>query len=320
MAGGFLDGLINGIRNPDNAANIALGTGALGAIYAGYDKLGDIGNRALSGAQTIGNRGLEQTTFQPYSITSSTGGMFNVDSSGATTTLSPQEQQYQEMMMNQAQQAAQTDPFGQQMGRDFSTSAYNLGQGFMTQAGMDTATREQDIYDNIRAMQSPEEERQRMALEERLYNQGRSGVTSNMYGGTPEQLAMAKAQAEAQNQASLLAMQQGQAEQLQQANLGSMFGGLGSQLSAQDLAMRQNQQGLGIQALGASYAPQNQMLNVQQATNLYPQLNQRAQFEGAGLYGEANMGGLEALLGAGQGQANLLGALGSGLLSGIFKK
>jgi hypothetical protein len=317
---GFFDGLINTIKNPKNAANIALGTGALGAIYSGYNKLGGIGTKALTEAEAIGDKGVEQTEFKPFSITSSTGGMFNVDSDGATTTLSPQEQQYQQMMMDQAQQAAQIDPFGQQMGRDTATNAYGFGQGFMTQAGMDTGAREQDIYDTIRAMQNPEEERQRMALEERLYNQGRSGVLSNMYGGTPEQLAMAKAQAEAQNQASLMAMQQGQAEQLQQANLGNMYAGLGSGLSAQDLTNRQNQQGLGIQALGASYAPQNQMLTVQQGTDLYPQLNQRAQFEGAGLYGEANMGGIEALLGAGQGQANLLGTLGSGLLSGIFKK
>lgn len=294
-----------------------IGAGAgIGLIKSGYNRLGAIGDRAFNAAQGIGNTGLEQTKFQPFSITSSTGGMFNVDSSGATTTLSPQEQQYQQMMMNQAQQAAQTDPFGQQMGRDTATNAYELGQGFMTQSGMDTGAREQDIYDNIRAMQTPEEERQRMALEERLYNQGRSGVSSNMYGGTPEQLAMAKAQAEAQNQASLLAMQQGQAEQLQQANLGNMYAGLGSGLFAQDLANRQNQQGLGIQALGASYAPQNQMLTVQQATDLYPQLNQRAQFEGANLYGEANMGGVEALLGAALGQGNLLGEAGAGILGG----
>ena len=57
-----------------------------------------------------------------------------------------------------------------------------------------TAGRETDVYNRIRATQRPEEERQRMALEEILFNQGRSGVSTNMYGGTPEQLAMARAQ------------------------------------------------------------------------------------------------------------------------------
>ena len=71
-----------------------------------------------------------------------------------------------------------------------------------------TADREQAVFDRIRATQLPEEERQRLALEERLFGQGRLGVSSAMFGGTPEQLALAKAQEEARNQASLMAIQQ----------------------------------------------------------------------------------------------------------------
>jgi hypothetical protein len=59
------------------------------------------------------------------------------------------------------------------------------------------------------------------------------------------------------------------------------------------------------------------LLNVQQAAQLFPQLAQRGQLYGAGLFGEASMGGLEALLGAGLGQANLMGQLGTGLLTGL---
>jgi hypothetical protein len=231
-----------------------------------------------------------------------------------------------------------------------------------------------------------------MALEERLFNQGRSGVSTNMYGGTPEQLAMAKAQGEAQNSASLAAIQQAQAErqqslgeaqtfggmfgqqaglssnlqnqaqarasqlsqlglsanqvqsqlqseglgrattsasqagslaqlagglQAQQAGLGAQMAGLGSQLSAQDLAALGGQQQLGLGALGGSYLPQSQLLAAMQGSDLYPQLQQKGQLYGAGLFGEASMGGLEALLGSGLGQANLMGQLGTGLLGGL---
>ena len=69
-----------------------------------------------------------------------------------------------------------------------------------------------EVYDRIRATQLGEEERQRLALEERLASQGRLGVQTAMFGGTPEQLALAKAQESAQNQASLMAMQQAQQE------------------------------------------------------------------------------------------------------------
>jgi hypothetical protein len=183
--------------------------------------------------------------------------------------------------------------------------------------GQDPMQRERDIYGNIRAMQSPEEQRQRMALEERLFNQGRGGVSTNLYGGTPEQLAMSKAQAEAQNQAALMAMQQAQAEQRQQADIGSTFAGLGSTLGSRDLAAQQAQQQLALGNLVGAYAPQNQLLAVQQASQLFPQLQQRGQLAGAGMFGEASMGGLEALLGAGLGQANLMGQVGTGLLSGL---
>ena len=139
----------------------------------------------------------------------------------------------------------------------------------------------------------PEERNQQLMLEERLANQGRLGVRSNLFGGTPEQLAMSQAQTQAQNQAMLMAMQQAQQEQMQQAQLGQSF-------------------------MGASYMPQAQLLNAQTAAQLFPQLQQRGQLAGAGLFGEASMGGLEALLGSRQGQANLMGQIASGLLSGAF--
>jgi len=279
------------------------------------------------------------------------------------------------------------------------------------------AGREADVYERIRATQRPEEERQRLALEERLAQQGRLGVRTAMFGGTPEQLAMSQAQEEAQNRASLAAIQQAQAEQqqalgtaqalggmfagqaglssqlqsaaqqraaqlsqlglsaqqiesqlqseglgraatsaqqaaqlaqlagglqAQQAALGAQYTGMGADLASQRQALAQAGQsqalqamqagqgllggGLGLQqaqqqlaqgALAGSYLPQAQLLNVQQAAQLYPQLQQRGQLYGAGLFGEAAMGGLEALLGAGLGQANLMGQLGTGLIGGL---
>jgi hypothetical protein len=70
--------------------------------------------------------------------------------------------------------------------------------------------------------------------------------------------------------------------------------------------------------MGASYTPQAQALNVLQAGMPAAQMAQRGQLQGAGLFGEAQMGGLEALLGSGLGQANLYGQLGTGLLSGLL--
>ena len=158
----------------------------------------------------------------------------------------------------------------------------------------DRATREQDIYNRIRATQLAEEERQRLALEERLANQGRLGVRTAMFGGTPEQLALAKAQEEAQARASLAAIQQAQAEQAQEARLGT-------------------------QLLGAAYLPEAQAQNALQRGLLASQLAQRGQLYGTGLFGEASIAGLDALLGSGIGQAELMGRLGTGLLGGAIQ-
>ena len=251
---------------------IATGAGGIGSVMNAYGRLGDIGEAAQRGAMDIAQLGLQQTAFQPFTVRSTTGGAFGVtpDQYGnlqAAFGLSPEEAALQQGLLGGAGQ-------------------------FYQQAAAPTTQREADVYSRIRAVQSPEEERQRLALEERLAAQGRLGVRSNLYGGTPEQLALAQAQEQSRNQAALMAMQQAQQEQLQQSQLGQQF-------------------------LAGAYTPQAQLMNVQQAASLYPQLAQRGQLTGAGLFGEAAMGGLEALLGSGLGQANLMGQLGTGLLTGM---
>jgi hypothetical protein len=208
---------------------------------------------------------------------------------------------------------------------------------------MPTSEREQEVFERIRATQLGEEERQRLALEERLFAQGRGGVQTSMFGGTPEQLALAKAQESAQNQAALMAIEQAQAEQRQQAALGSQFAGLGSDIATQRQALeaaqqlsalqalqtgqglltsrmglQEAQQRMGLGALTGAYIPQAQSLNALQQGLAAAGLQQRGQLYGAGLFGEAKMTGLEALLGASLGQANLIGQAGTGLLSGAI--
>jgi len=165
-------------------------------LYGTYDEAGTY----TSGIPKI--TAPEGVKFEPYTVTSGNLGTAYADERGGTKlVLNPEQQALQDLLLGGASRYY-TDAIG-------------------TEGGM--ASREADIYNRMRAAQMPEEERQRMALEERLFNQGRSGVFTNMYGGTPEQLALSKAQAEAQNQAMLAAMGQAQQEQMQQATLGGMF-------------------------------------------------------------------------------------------------
>ena len=91
---------------------------------------------------------------------------------------------------------------------------------------MPIAEREQEVYQRMRTAMSPEEERQRLALEQRLAAQGRLGVQTAAYGGTPEQLAMQKAIQEQQSADSLASIQG--ARQLQGMDIQNLSGMLGA--------------------------------------------------------------------------------------------
>lgn len=317
----------------------AIGGGLLSAEE--YKRLGDIGTQAVLGTTVDGQRipgavelaqdALTMSQFRPFTVTSAIAGSGfkatptvdpatgQITGMGTELTLSPEEKILQNAMLARATSQLGATPYGQELSRPAMTSAFGLGQDLMTGLrDTDMAQREQDIYGRIRATQTPEEERQRLALEERLASQGRLGVRTSMFGGTPEALAMERAQAEARNTAMIQAMQQAQAEQAQEAAQAQAFTGLGSQLAQTDLAQRAAQQNLAMASLGGAYVPQTQLMQLQQAMQPYQTQAQAGQLFGAGQYGETMMSGLEARLVAEQARANLLGGLGTGLLGGLL--
>jgi len=205
-------------------------------------------------------------SFQPFTVTSGVGGVTG-GPSGTTYTLSPE------------QQAMQQQLFG------------GAGQ-FFGQAQMPTAAREANVYERIRATQRPEEERQRLALEERLAQQGRLGVRTSMFGGTPEAFAMEQAQGEARNRAMLAAIQQAQQEQAQQAQLGGQF-------------------------LQQSYAPQAALLSALSPAINIAGLADVARRQQGELSLEAQIANLQGLLGQQTGLANLYGGVYGSVLGGL---
>lgn len=320
---------------------LGIGTGVAGGLLTkeGYDRLKDIGEEAVLGTEIDGKKipgavGLAQdaltmSQFRPFTVTSTIPGSEfratrtvdpetgQITGTGTEFDISPEEKLLQTSMLTRAKTQLGADPYGQLKGRTAMASAFDLGEDLMDLIDTDMAQREQDIYGRIRATQTPEEERQRLALEERLASQGRLGVRTSMFGGTPEAMAMEKAQAEARNTAMLQAMAQAQAEQAQQAAQAQAFTGLGSQLAQTDLAQKAAQQNLAMASLGGAYVPQTQLMQLQQAMQPYQQQQQASQLFGVGQYGETMMSGLEARLIAEQARANLLGGLGSSMLSGL---
>jgi len=144
-----------------------------------------------------------------------------------------------------------TDPRQQEL---LSRADTAFGQAFG-----DSSQAQADIYSQLRAAQQPEEERERLALEERMLAQGRLGVSSSAYGGSsPELLAQAKALEEARASASLTARQQANKEQQQAYERGLGLLGEASGMRAQEL-----EEATGL--LGAGYTPEQRELARAQA-------------------------------------------------------
>lgn len=273
---------IGGAGNAGNtAAALGLGTAGLALAEKGYSELGDIGERAFS--EFAGEDGLAQELrgmleFQPYTVTSATGGQFGMTRDPNTGQMtyqmatSPEEQAFQQQQLERA-------------GMFFGQAATPVDQ------------REQDVYQRMRTAMSPEEERQRLALEQRMAAQGRMGVQTAQFGGTPEQLALAKAQEEARNTAMLNAMQFAGQEQQRQAQLGSGM-------------------------LASGYVPQAQLLSALQPGMTASERQRQALSEQAGVYGQTYASGLQGLLSSALGQANIAGGVGgnitSAALGGLF--
>ena len=180
--------------------------------------------------------------------------------------------------------------------------------GMLTQDPAQRAAREQDVYNRLRAVQQPEEARAALELEERLFNQGRGGVQTAMYGGTPEQLAQAKAVEEAKALASVGAMDQARLEQ----KLGSEQTLAGLTETRQRLGMFGD---LGLSGLGASYLPQDKLLAAMQPSLDASRIGAGLQATGATLGAGLGETGLEAQLGY-EGLAN---AIRQQQFQGLFK-
>ena len=211
--------------------------------------------------------------------------------------------------------------FGQP-GTDLQNAALRASQQSFEQAGLTNVDQlSQDYYNKLSALSAPEQQRQRLATEERLRAQGRLGVSGSAYGGTsPELLAQEQAIAQQQLQRELQSRQaalsergtllgQGTAALQPAVQLGQFGSQAAQQQFANDLARQQYLTGLQAQGL------QNEIA-------LRTQAGQLAQ-QGIGAYGNLQQQGLlnqlaleQAGLGVSQqGLTNRANILGQGISS-----
>ena len=167
-----------------------------------FGKYTDLGDSVREGSQ-----------FRPFSVTSSLGGVNATDTGGLEFNLSPEQQALQDRLFGSA-------------------------GAFLDELGGDPMERAGALYEQLRAIQRPEEQRRALGLENRLRSQGRLGLNIGAFGGTPEGLQNAIADSQARNQALFQAYGQAQQDRTRAGGLLSQLLGLGDsrQKALNDLA------------------------------------------------------------------------------------
>ena len=299
--GSGVGGFFSNLGNLGNAVGDFLGGTGGQLIGAGLsidelNKITDIAQRSAAEQAAIGREAQEASAFRPFTVSTGFGGVQATPEGGYATTLDPslagQQQQLQALTggLIGGMGGVAPDVSGIQQ------QALGGVGGFLTGAMAPMAQREADVYERIRATQRPEEQRQQLALEERLASQGRTGLRTAQFGGSPEQFALAQAQEEAKARASLGALGQAQAEQLQQAGLAESMFGLGGRAAGLPQALQAGQLGNIQAAMGLQYMPEQQLLGTLTPALSLADLAGVGQRQGAGYMSQAGISGLEDIL------------------------
>ena len=252
------------------------GTGQLASAILPYtesgqqiDYLKDLTGELSTQASQLGQQAAAATAFTPFTVKTATGAQADVGAGGGFT-----------QNLSNVEQALQGGMFGQAQGL--------VGEGTASAA---------DLFSQLQAAQAGEAERARLGLEQRLAAQGRLGVGTAMYGGTPEQLALEKALQE-RTAANWL-----QAQQLAPTIAGQQLSNVGT-------------------ALQNAYVPQSQNLAALQIASPFSQIAQAGrQGQSEALY-KSGITGLETQAAGAGAVAGLEGQRVRALadsLSGLFQ-
>jgi len=232
-----------------------LGVGATGALANyGLRETEQAGRDASNQLGTLAGQIRSDLQFKPYTVTTGTGSTVS-SPTGTSINLSPEMQALQQQLFGGAQ------------------SLFNTAAGPVQDRAM-------SITQMLEEAAAPSRQRDYLTLENRLFQQGRGGVQTAQYGGTPEQLAFAKALEEQRAMNALTGRQQAINEQMQAYNVGAGM-------------------------LGQSFLPQQQMLQALQGSMAPMELASRLQTQQAVTGAELGQAGAEAQLQSSQ-QANAL--------------
>ena len=181
----------------------------------------------------------------------------------------------------------------------FTNNAYNAAKYAMGQAQNGVGQQQNDIYASIMNTQRPQLDQMAAQSNAQEYAMGRGGVMGSQYGGTAEDAAMARARAQASNEAAF------KAREMANTELG-MFGQMAGQFGQ-----------LGSQGLEASYMPFMQQLEAMKLGQLNAGMQQEGQLTGNDYLAQLLLGGTNANMNAQHSANELTGSLYNSMLGNL---
>ena len=363
----FLGGLGDLIGN--NAGTLA----GIGSIAGALDNAGDIRDLGYGIQEYLGQMGQDLNTgsqFQGYGVTSGLGST-TVGSDGGINLGVGQNADH--ALAGNANMSGANNAFqaalgqtGGQANTDWNQFAQNQlaasngigpNQGYAGGAAQDAinrsladpSQRQQEIFQQLMDIQNPMLDQQQAQQQAREHAMGRGGIAGSAYGGTAEDAAMAKARAQASNQAAINAMQQADSERSMFGQMGAQYGQLGNQNYA-NMANRENalansaaqlgqlgnqananaiQQGsmlgqignamgqLGLDQTRLSYLPMEQQIKLLQLAQGTGSMAQTGQLTGQDYLAQMLLGGTNANINAQKVSSELMGNLYDSLLDNM---
>jgi len=287
---------------------------AVGSVYGAIDNAGqirDLGNSLQQSLEGYGTQLNDGSQFQGYGITSglgnsTVGGDGSIDLGVGTDA--------QMMGLSGTNMSGAANAFSQAAGGNYMDSA---AQQATSMSLADPSSRQQEIFSQLMAIQNPALDRQQGQQQAREYAMGRGGVRGSQFGGTAEDAAMARARADAGNQAAMNAMQQADSER---GMFGQMAANYGQNANQNRNVMGQLGSQMGQLGLGqnkAAYLPmqmQMELLNQSQGTGA---MAQTGQLTGQDYLAQMLLGGTNANVNANKVSSELIGNLYDSILDNM---
>lgn len=236
-----------------------LGSGTLAAGLASIaGGIQSTGSDAADQTLEFADQAIEGTRFRPYAVRSASGNV-GVEGDFLNLDVNPELASITDLLRSGA-----SDRYGE-ANQSIDATASN-------------------IFDAMLAAQQPGFDRERNALEQRLFAQGRSGIATDEFGSTPEMFTLEKAIAEAKNSLAVDARRLASTERAASGELGSLF-------------MRD------------SFAPETALLGINDPAIQLGNLRQTSDIAGTNLASQLRLGGLNTQTNADLTASNLYGTM-----------